>query len=76
MTLRQTGPKVTGDLALIGLSMHRWSGPVDGTVTGDVFKFSRPDGLLRGQVIVEGDEMSGTVTFGPGTRTLRLHRQP
>ena len=76
LTLRQTGPKVTGDVALIGLSSHRWSGPVEGTITGDMLKFSRPDGLLRGQAIVAGEEMAGTITFFPGTRTLRLQRQP
>jgi hypothetical protein len=49
------------------------NGPIEGTVSGDVLKFSRPDGQLRGEVIVSEDEMSGTVTFGTiGTRTLRL----
>jgi hypothetical protein len=60
-----------------------------GTVSGDVLSFSRWDGRLRGEVIVAGDEMSGTVTFTPlstsaccpgaythGTKTLRLQRHP
>jgi hypothetical protein len=76
MTLRQTGPKMTGDVSLTGGNAHFWSGPIEGTVTGDVLKFSRPDGRLRGEVIVAGDEMSGAVDFGSGTKPLRLQRQP
>ena len=53
------------------------SGPIEGTVSGDVLKFHRAEGTLRGEVSVTGDEMFGTVTFGPtGTKTLRLQRQP
>ena len=76
ITLRQTGPRATGHLMLTGFNAQIWSGPVEGTVNGDVLKFGRPDGRLRGEVIVAGDEMAGTVTFGGATRTLTLQRQP
>ncbi len=81
LTLRQTGPKVTGDVNLASPIGHVWSGPIEGTVSGDVLRFSRPDGNLRGEVIVAGDEMSGTVylasfaNFFGGPRALRLQRQ-
>ena len=75
MTLQQTGPKVIGDLMLSGWNAGPFSGPIEGTVTGDVLKFSRAD--LRGEGIVAGDALTGTVTFGNvGTVPLRLQRQP
>ena len=76
MTLRQTGPKATGDIILPGAHVHDFSGPIVGAISGDVLSFSLPDGRLRGEVIVAGDAMTGTVTFGTGTRALRLQRQP
>jgi hypothetical protein len=86
LTLRQTGPKATGDVTCLCTSGHFWSGPIVGTVSGDLLTLSRPDGLLQVEMIVAGDEMSGTVTFTHLTassstpqrqlRTLRLQRQP
>ncbi len=76
VTLRQIGPKVTGDLRLTGRNAMFWNGPIEGVLTGDVFKFGRPDGRLRGEVIVAGEGMSGTVFFDSATRPLRLQRQP
>ncbi len=76
MTLHQTGPKATGNVRLTGKNAPPFSGPIEGTITGDVLKFYRSDGQLNGGVIVAGDEMSGTITFGDfGTKTLRLQRQ-
>ena len=76
MTLQQTGPKATGDMRITGMNAPPFSGPIEGTVTGDVLKFSRTGGQLHGEATVAGDEMSGNVTFGAiGTRTLRLLRQ-
>jgi hypothetical protein len=54
MTLRQTGPKVPGNITLTSLYGHLWSGPIDGTVSGDVLRVGRPDGNLRAEVIVAG----------------------
>ena len=75
MTLRQTDPKAMGNVEVIGPDAAAFSGPIEGTVSGDVLKFSRPDGRLRGEVIVAGDAMTGTVTFATGTRAVRLQRQ-
>ena len=61
-TLRQAGPKVTGELKLTGIQhSHFWTGPIDGSVSGDVLRFSRA--LLRGEMIVAGDEMCRAVTY-------------
>jgi hypothetical protein len=89
LTLRQTGPKATGSVSLLGWGAHNWNGPVVGTINGDVFSFSRDDGRIRGEVLVAGDEMSGTVAFAPvtssaccpagmmsGTKALKLRRAP
>jgi hypothetical protein len=89
MTLRQSGRKARGDVALTGGDAHNWNGSMVGTVRGDVLTFTVLDGRLRGEVVVAGDEMSGTVTFTPisssgccpgvymsGTKALRLQRQP
>ena len=65
MTLQQTGPKVIGDVSLGGWNAGPFSGPIEGTVTGDALKFSRADRAdLRGEAIVAGDALTGTVTFG------------
>ena len=74
MTLRQTGPKATGDVRLTGPNVLGWSGPVDGTVSGDVLKFSRPDGRLRGEVTVAGKGVARF--FSSRDFTLKLQRQP
>jgi hypothetical protein len=89
MTLRQNGPKATGDVSLPGGHVNEFSGPILGAIRGDVLSFSRPDGRLRGEVRVAVDEMSGTITLTPmtqsgccpggpmaGTKTLNLQRQP
>jgi hypothetical protein len=76
MTLYQAGPKVTGDVTMTLASPQYREVSIEGTIAGDVLRFSRPDGQLRSEVIVAGDAMTGTVTFGTGgTRTLRLQRQ-
>ena len=54
MTLTQRGARVTGD-GRIGA--HKFS--VDGTVRGDVFTFNEPEGRLRAEARVNGDEMDG-----------------
>ncbi len=74
MSLKQRGPKVTGEYRLrIG------TGPIEGTVSGDVFTFSHANGLIRGEATVDGDEMSGKGVargFSNGDFKLRLQRQP
>jgi hypothetical protein len=63
MVLQQRGPKVTGEL-----SWPREGGELEGVVTGEVLSFSR--GPIRGELTVDGDEMTGKV-FGPrGTTSV------
>jgi hypothetical protein len=59
LTLRQNGAKVTGDTAAAPASPL--VGPLQGVVNGDVFTFSLPSGA-RGEMRVDGEEMSGDLT--------------
>src|SRR5262245_53379979 len=60
--LEQEGPKVKGSIrragAVQGLII---SGPIEGTVAGDVFRFGQTNGTLKGEMTVSGDEMVGEV---------------
>ena len=48
------------------------SGPIDGTVAGDVFTFKQTNGRVAGETTVSGDEMRGQVRlYGPEPVTLR-----
>ena len=49
------------------------SGPITGTVAGDVFRFRNARGTVEGQLTVSGDEMTGTVSL-VGSRPLSLRR--
>jgi hypothetical protein len=63
LELEQQGPKVKGYLRpLLGHSF--FDGPVDGTVSGDVFTFRQPKGNLVAEMTVSGDEMTGHVSVG------------
>ena len=70
LTLQQSGPKVTGQLKGTTSGMD---GPLEGTVTGDIFRFRSPRAGVSGELQVNGDEMtgSGTTQGDPGTMTLR-----
>ena len=74
-----SGPKVTGQIRLLGGNL-RLTGPIEGTVTGDVFRFHEGRGEANGVLQVNGDEMdgSGTATIGGSSSSLRinLRRQP
>ena len=39
------------------------SGPIDGTVAGDVFRFRQTNGRMEGELTVSGDEMNGRATL-------------
>jgi hypothetical protein len=58
MTLQQIGPKATGDISVTGQVSGSFSGPIEGTVRGDVLTFTRPEGQLRGEVSVAGTRCS------------------
>jgi hypothetical protein len=63
MMLEQRGARVTGRVGTTPLG--RLSGPVEGTVSGDVFRFSQTGGLLNGEATIDGDEMNGEVRGSP-----------
>src|SRR5215831_4104631 len=69
LKLKQEGAKVTGSILALGATAGASaSGPIEGTVEGDVFRFKQVGGALapfQGEVTVSGDAMNGTVTGGP-----------
>ena len=62
MTLRQADAKVTGDVHVVGFPLA--SGPITGTVDGDVFSFSYVNVTGGGKLTVKGDEMAGPTDAG------------
>jgi len=76
LDLQHTGPKVTGLLKwLTGAA----SGPVEGSVAGDVFTFKTARGTVSGELTINGDEMTGQIIGWPlggqGTRMISLQRE-
>lgn len=74
--LKQDGSKVAGSLlgkGFVPTLLRDVPGPVEGTVSGARFELRRTDGPLRGDLAVNGNEMTGPVHtgFGPGQITLR-----
>ncbi|HEV8144616.1 MAG TPA: hypothetical protein VGQ77_17285 [Methylomirabilota bacterium] len=63
MTLRQAGSSVTGDVGMSGGSP--FSGPVSGTVSGDMFSMSYRGG--SGDLTVKGNTMSGFTRYSRWT---------
>jgi len=60
-TLKQEGGKVTGEFRTSG-RLASWmtiEGALEGTVTGDVFKFNDTRRTITGELTVSGDEMHG-----------------
>jgi len=74
LNLRQEGATVEGFIKQ-GASGAAASldGPISGTVAGDVFRFKSTRGIAEGELTVNGDEMSGTVSIF-GSRPLTLRR--
>jgi hypothetical protein len=75
LNLVQEGQKVKGSIRRgpLAPSVGPISGLVDGTVAGDAFSFRQTDGLVRGEMTVSGDEMSGVLTFN-STSPITLRR--
>src|SRR5262245_45690464 len=70
LELEQEGPRVKG---MLSTSFGRASGPLEGRVGGDVFRFSvagSQSERLTGEVTVSGDEMEGLITF-PASGAVR-----
>jgi hypothetical protein len=75
--LEQQGSTVKGTMRFPAGGSSEWvttssrviPGPIDGMVTGDVFRFRLTSGRLAGEMTVSGDEMTGQVSWSGG-RTL------
>ena len=68
LDLEQRGSTVRGSVRFTG-GASVWgipSGPIDGTVTGDVLRFRQTRGDLGGELTVSGDEMTGLLTSSLG----------
>jgi hypothetical protein len=65
LELKQEGSTVKGSLRQITMTSQGgdMSGPIEGTVAGDVFRFSSARGRLEGELTVSGDEMNGRVSI-------------
>jgi len=50
--------------------------PVDGQVTGDVFRFAQTNGAVRGEMTVSGDEMAGEMQFPLVSRVVLRRVDP
>jgi hypothetical protein len=75
LNLVQEGQKVTGDIRHGGLesSVGAYSGPIEGTVAGDVLSFRGKAGGITSEMKVSGDEMFGTLTVN-ARRVVTLQR--
>jgi len=65
LELQQQGPNVIGYFQTLGRSGgsgFNVSGPLEGTVAGDVFRFKVTRGSISGELMVSGDEMKGPAT--------------
>ena len=60
LELQQEGPKAKGSTRVNTSGMQR-SGPIEGTIAGDVFTFRETNGPLTGELRVSGDEMTGEI---------------
>ena len=69
LTLQQSGPKVNGEIKFSPFTL--FNGPIEGTVSGDTFRFRAPRTGVSGELQVNGDEMigQGATQYGPGTMT-------
>ena len=75
LTLEQRETRVTGKLSITGVqAISATDGPVEGRVSGSTFSFAQPDGVVQGEMMVTGDEMTGYAT-GKLQLFLTLRRQ-
>jgi hypothetical protein len=73
--LKQQGATVTGFLKLkTSGAVGDLSGPVVGTVAGDVFRFRNARGTVEGELTVNGEEMSGPTSTSLGRYPTYLRR--
>jgi hypothetical protein len=73
--LDQKGLTVKGFLRASRSGAGPLGGPIDGTVTGDVFHFKQTNGNVEGELTVSGDEMTGRMSWPVmGYRPITLRR--
>jgi hypothetical protein len=73
LSLKQAGAKVNGTLSSSGGVMPQ-GGPIEGVVSGDRLILNTPGGI-RGDLKVEGNEMSGRLDALAGPIRVTLRRQ-
>jgi hypothetical protein len=79
LILEQQGPTVRGSVRRTGNTVpgrpgdRDLSGPIEGTLAGDVFSFRQTNGPLTGETTVGGDEMTGQLSYHE-VRTITLRR--
>lgn len=79
--LEQQGSMVKGAIRFIGggvtgglMANRSQPGPIEGSMSGDVFRFRDPSSNLVGELKVSGDEMNGLADIGTGSSPLSLRR--
>jgi len=78
LDLSQEGARVTGSMrfqgggSMVGAGAAS-PGPLEGTVSGDVFRFKTTRGDVEGELTVTGDEMTGQMTIR-SSRQITLRR--
>jgi hypothetical protein len=65
LELEQAGSKVNGSVRYKPDQSFNMSGPIGGTVSGDVFRYRQLRGPLDFELTVSGDEMTGLVSGRP-----------
>ena len=77
LELEQQGPKVKGSFRQTGAGMGGFglplTGPIDGTVRGDVLSFELTSLSAPGELTVNGDEMNGFISLR-GKQSISLRR--
>ena len=71
---KQQGSRVTGFLRILPSAQADRTGPIEGTVSGDMFRFRKTRGGLEGELTVSEDEMNGRASLEAGSRPLSLRR--
>ena len=77
LKLEQRGTRVQGSSQRMGgvaYTQVTLSGPIEGTVAGDVFTFRQTNGSVTGEMRVSGDEMTGQLLGGFGNSPFTLRR--
>ena len=72
LSLRQSGPKVTGTFSL-GVNKDV---PLEGKLSGDVLRIQGRGGAVTAELQVNSDDMSGMGTTAAGPIRIEIHRQP